>query len=150
MPLIMKCYTTLHKWCYYYTTLHKKRCYQTMKQFFIIKQLRCDLILKVLYVKKNMALRIGEIWYFLTRNWSQMASDLVWQRISSKTEAPCIFLLCHLSMCHLKVARLLLQHQASCSVRPSSKAEKAGREQGGINASFLTHFSPFIRKPLAC
>ena len=63
MPLIMKMY-------HYHTTLHKKRCYQTMKQFFIIKQLTCDLILKVLCVKKNMALRIGEIWYFLTRNWS--------------------------------------------------------------------------------
>lgn len=41
-----------------------------MKQFFIIKSfVRCDLILEVLHVTKNVDLRIGEI-YYLARNWS--------------------------------------------------------------------------------
>ena len=45
---------------------------------------------------------------FLNKKLELDGLSLVWQRISSKTEAPCVFLLCHLSMCHLKAARLLL------------------------------------------
>ena len=65
MPLLVKCIAVAPLY------LHKKKCCQAMKQFLIIKSVvRYDLISEMLYVKKNLGRRIGEIWRYLTRNWS--------------------------------------------------------------------------------